>query len=114
MGGWRAETEMVVYDAYANKTRWNTYMPADRDTTTFDYGVAAELFMARRKGGARQPLSYRRFATAAEAIRFAIEELPAIRALGAWMQVGDQRFDGDDIQRLYESDDYPLQRRRSD
>jgi hypothetical protein len=38
MGGWRAETEMVVYDAYANKTRWNTYMPADRDTTTFDYG----------------------------------------------------------------------------
>ncbi len=101
MGGWRAETEMVFYDAYANKTRWNTYMLADRDTTTFDYGVAAELFMARRKGGA-------------EAIRFAIEELPAVRALGAWMQVGDERFDGDDIQRLYESDDYPLQRRLSD
>ena len=114
MGGWRAETEMVVYDAYANKTRWNTYMPADRDTTTFVYGVATELFMARRKGRARQPLSYRRFATAAEAIRFAIEELPAVRALGAWMQVGDERFDGDDIQRLYESDDYPLQRRLSD
>ena len=37
MGGWRAETERVVYDAYANKTRWNTYMLADRDTTTFDY-----------------------------------------------------------------------------
>jgi hypothetical protein len=51
--------------------------------------------MGKRKGGARQPLRYRRFATAAEAIRFAIEELPAVRALGAWMQVGDQRFDGD-------------------
>jgi hypothetical protein len=114
MGGWRAETERVVYDAYANKTRWNTYMLADRDTTTFDYSVAAELFMAKRKGGARQPLSYRRFATAAEAIRFAIEELPAVRALSAWMQVGDERFDGDDIQRLYESDDYPSQRRLSD
>jgi hypothetical protein len=100
--------------SYANKTRWNIYMPADRDTTTFDYGVAAELFMAKRKGGARQPLSYRRFATAAEAIRFAIEELAAVRALGAWMQVGDERFDGDDIQRLYESDDFPLQRRPSD
>jgi len=49
--------------------------------------------------------------TAAEAIRFAVEELPAVRALGAWMQVGDQRFDGDDIQRLYDSDDFPLQRR---
>ena len=66
------------------------------------------------EGRPLQPLRYRRFATAAEAIQFAIEELPAVRALGAWMQVGDQRFDGDDIQRLYESDDYPLQRRGSD
>jgi len=48
------------------------------------------------------------------AIRFAVEELAAVRALGAWMQVGDERFDGDDIQRLYESDDFPLQRRLSD
>ena len=62
--------------------------PADRETVTFDYGIPAELFMGKRKGGARQPLRYRRFATAAEAIRFAIEELPAVRALGAWMQVG--------------------------
>ena len=69
--------------------------------------------MPKRKGGPRQ-LRYRRFATAAEAIRFAVEELPAVRTLGAWMQVGDQRFDGDDIQRLYESNDYPLQRRPSD
>jgi len=69
--------------------------------------------MPKRKGGPR-PLRYRRFATAAEAIRFAVEELPAVRTLGAWMQVGDQRFDGDAIQRLYESNDYPLQRRLSD
>ena len=96
------------------QARWNIYMPADRETATFDYGIPAELFMGKRKGGRRQPLRYRRFATAAEAIRFAIEELPAVRALGAWMQVGDQRFDGDDIQRLYESNDYPLQRRPSD
>jgi hypothetical protein len=66
-------------------------MPADRETATFDYGVPAELFMAKRKAGARQPLRYRRFTTAAEAIRFAVEELPAMRSLGAWMQVGDQR-----------------------
>jgi len=89
-------------------------MPDDRETTTFDYSVAAELFMGKGKGGPRKPLSYRRFATAAEAIRFAVEELPAVRALDAWMQVGDERFDGDDIQRLYESGDYPLQRRGSD
>jgi hypothetical protein len=30
--------------------------------------------------------------------------------LGVWLQVGDERFDSDDIQRLCENDDYPLQR----
>ena len=86
-------------------------MPVEGKTLTFDYGAPAELFMAKRKGGSRQPLGYRRFATAAEAIRFAIEDFPAVRTLGAWMQVDDERFDCDDIQRLYESGDYPLQRR---
>ena len=33
-----------------------------------------------------------------------------MRTLGAWMQVGDHRFDSDDIQRLYKSTEYPLQR----
>jgi hypothetical protein len=89
-------------------------MPVDGKATTFDYGAPAELFMAKRKGGSRQPLGYRRFTTAAEAIRFAIEDFPAVRALGAWMQVGDERFDSDGIQRLYESGDYPLQRRPSE
>jgi hypothetical protein len=77
----------------------------------FDYRSPAELFMAKRKGGARQRLGYRRFATAAEAIRFAVEDFPAIRALGAWMQVGDHRFNSDEIHRLYEKDEYPLRRR---
>jgi hypothetical protein len=79
---------------------------------TFDYDIPAELFMAKRKGGTRQPLGYRRFATAAEAIRFAVEDFPAMRVFGAWMQVGDDRFDGDDIHRLYDSSAYPLSRRR--
>ena len=65
----------------------------------FDYAASAELFMPKGKRGARQPLSYRRFATAAEAIRFAVEEFPAIRTLGAWMQVGEERFNADGIRR---------------
>lgn len=81
-------------------------------TMTFDYGLPAELFMGKRKGGPRQRLGYRRFATAAEAIRFAVEEFPAVGALGAWMQVGDERFDSDDIHRLYDRGDYPLSRSR--
>ena len=63
--------------------------------TKFDYGTPAELFMAKRRGGTRQPLGYRRFPSAAEAIRYAIEEFPAVKTLGAWMQVGDDRFDSD-------------------
>ena len=53
---------------------------------------------------------YRRFATAAEAIRYAVEDLPALRTLGAFMQVGDERFNGDQIQRLYDDSDYPLRK----
>ena len=78
----------------------------------FNYAASAELFMPKRKRGSRQPLSYRRFATAAEAIRFAVEELPAVRTLGPWMQVGDERFNSDDILRLYESTGYPRRRGR--
>jgi hypothetical protein len=74
----------------------------------FDYTLPAELFISKRKG----KLGYRRFATAAEAIRFAVEEFPTRRRLPASLQVGDQRFGSDDIQRLYESSDYPLRRAR--
>jgi hypothetical protein len=79
----------------------------------FDYTAAAELFIAKRSGGPRGPLGYRRFASAAEAIRFAVEELPGARILGAFMQVGDLRFDADGIRSLYDHQDYPLRRAES-
>jgi hypothetical protein len=73
---------------------------------SFDYSAPAELFLLKRTKSSRS--KYRRFATAAEAIRYAIEDLPALRSLGAWMQVGDERFNSDAIQRLYDDGDYPL------
>jgi hypothetical protein len=80
----------------------------------FDYSSPAELFIPKRKGvgGARRaPTGYRRFATAAEAIRFAVEEFPVVRTLSAfWIQVGDERFDSDEISQLYESSGYSLLR----
>jgi hypothetical protein len=79
-------------------------------TMKFDYSSPAELFIPKRKGGGRQRINYRRFATAAEAIQFAVEEFPAVRTLGAWMQVGDQRYDSEEICGLYESNGYPLRR----
>ena len=79
--------------------------------TEFDYNSPAELFIPKSgRGGRRQPINYRRFTTAAEAIRFAIEEFPAVRTFGAWMRVGDQRYNGNEICRLYESNEYPLSR----
>jgi hypothetical protein len=44
------------------------------------------------------------------AIRFAVKNFPAIKTPGAWMQVGDERFDSVEICRLYESSGYLLRR----
>ena len=63
------------------------------------YDASAELFMKKRKGGRVGRSVIVRFATAAEAIRFAVEDFPAIRTLVRGMQVGDERFDSDDIRR---------------
>jgi hypothetical protein len=80
----------------------------------FDYSAAAELFSTRNRQprrrpiGLRQPVGYKRFAHAADAIRFAIEELPAELLLGAFLQIDEERYDSGGIHRLYESRYYPL------
>jgi hypothetical protein len=76
----------------------------------FNYSLPAEIFMETRKRGGR-PVGYRRFRTTAEAIRFVVEELTGYPALQTWMNVGDERFDGNAIRRLYDSSEYPLPRR---
>ena len=75
---------------------------------SFDYSAPAELFLAKPAKGSRE--KYRRFATAAEAIRYAIEDLRTPRAFGAWLEVGDERFNSNEIQRQYEANDYPLRK----
>jgi hypothetical protein len=76
-----------------------------RQGIAFDYNSPAELHLSRRRG---RHADYRRFATATEAIHYAVVELRPRRSLSAWMQVGDERFNEDEINRLYDDDDYPL------
>src|SRR3954451_23832889 len=93
---------------------------AEAAMAVFDYTAAAELFPARTDAQAspvrgrrvrREPVGYGRFARAADAIRFAIEELPASLLPEACLEVEDEIFDVEGIRKLYESDDYPLVRR---
>ena len=84
-----------------------------------DYSTEAELSPAESKVALlptrsrrmRKPIGYGRFARAADAIRFAIEELPPELLPAAQLKVGEERFDSAGIRRLYESVEYPLARR---
>jgi hypothetical protein len=60
---------------------------------SFSFNTAAELFPAAIRKKKRAGFAYRRFGTAAEAVRFAIEELPADSLNGAYLQVDEARFD---------------------
>jgi len=78
----------------------------------FDYNAPADLFTARSKKGSR-PFGYRRFETAAEAIRYAIEVMPTDFLPVAVLEVEEERVGGPRIRELYDSAAYPLARRRN-
>jgi Arc/MetJ-type ribon-helix-helix transcriptional regulator len=72
----------------------------------FDYKASAELFVAAGRSGLR----YRRFASAADAIRFAVERLPAATLSSSRLEVEERQYDAKQTRALYDSDSYPLQR----
>ena len=76
----------------------------------FDYNAPAELFTGRLRSRT-QSVGYRRFARAVDAVRFAIEDLPAQSLAGASLEVGEDRFNAEGIRRLYQHTGYPLDRR---
>src|ERR1700756_2885891 len=82
-----------------------------RPMRPFNFNTAAELFPAAIRKKKRAGFTYRRFGTAAEAVRFAIEELPADSLNGAYLQVEEARFDQNGIRTLYDSAEFPLARR---
>ena len=73
----------------------------------FDFSAPAELFPSRNRKIASK-VRYRRFDTAADAIRFAVEELPEPLLLGAYIEINEARLGHKDIRALYDCDSYPL------
>ena len=83
------------------------------ETELFDFNSLAELFLPRSRKFRGQSCGYRRFVRAADAIRFAIEEMPAAYLLGTILEVEETRIDGEGIRQLYDSAKYPLKRKPS-
>jgi hypothetical protein len=79
---------------------------------TFDYMTLAELYPTKNYKRRAGSVTYKRFEVAAEAVRFAMEELPAEFLPGTYLEVEEERFNGHQIRLLYESKDYPLPRKR--
>ena len=75
----------------------------------FDFNAPAELFPSRNRKVASK-VKYRRFDRAADAIRFAVEELPEPLLLGAYIEIDEERLGHKDIRALYESDKFPLKK----
>jgi hypothetical protein len=75
-----------------------------------DFSAPAEVYASRGRGVAKRPVTFHRFPTAAAAIQFVIEKLPAEMLIGTVIEIGDDRYESKDIRRLYDSADYPLER----
>jgi hypothetical protein len=78
----------------------------------FNFNAPAELFPSRNRKIVNK-IKYRRFDRAADAIRFAVEELPEPLLLGAFIEINEERLGHKDIRALYESPEYPLTKRAS-
>ena len=69
----------------------------------FDFLEPAELFYAGSAAGNTKPVSYRRFKTSTEAVRYVIEELSIAAQRTCILQVNDSRFNQLDLMALYNS-----------
>ena len=76
--------------------------------SAIDYSAPADLFPSRRY--AKALARYRRFASAAEAVRYVVEEQPAAWMGGTALDIDGTRYEGEAIRALYDNAAYPLER----
>jgi len=83
--------------------------PAIIEAFDGNFHAEAELFAVQRHGRKRS-LFDQRFDSAAEAMRFAIEEMPE-GASNIVLETSSARLDAGHIARIYGSDTFPLRRK---
>lgn len=78
-------------------------------TEGIDYTASAELFASgtARLAPARR---YMRFESTAEAVRYAIEQLPLSQLRTLTIETGEARYSGKAVRALYDAPAYPLPR----
>lgn len=76
----------------------------------FDFDCPAELYVATGRGMAPKAMSYRRFLTGAEAIKYAMESVGTDKLWGTVIETETARLGAAEINALYRRDDYPLRR----
>jgi hypothetical protein len=78
-----------------------------------EYFLEASLYYAKNANSKRSGLVFRRFSKAADAIRFAVEELTPKILDGCTLEVNEDHYFGREIRPLYENHVFPLRRKRS-
>jgi hypothetical protein len=78
--------------------------------TDFNYEIPGEFYSRKSQGMKPTGLTYQRFNTVAEAIRFAIEDLPSAAFGGCMLEADGERFGARELRALYANSKYPLRR----
>lgn len=102
----RARTADRGSAANARADVGRSYGPHIQNMDQFDFNAPAEIFSGTGRWASRRPMTYHRFSTGAEAIRFAIEVQTAEMLAGTVMEAGEARFGAAAIRALYESFEY--------
>ncbi|GGA40586.1 hypothetical protein [Pelagibacterium lentulum] len=79
------------------------------EIVAFNYNATAELYPGKRSKRFRT-LRYKRFDSAAEALRYVVEDIPRENLPGTVLEIDEQRFGPEEIAALYQDAAYPLAR----